>query len=159
MTTTWIIAGDASRARILQVTGRDRLEEIESFVNPGGRLHDRDLATGPHPRFNGHGGVGKPASAPTGGPGNDRDEMQPSVREAAKFSKEIGRYLEQARLQKRYDRLFLVAAPRFLGMLRKELGKEVGKLVQDEIDKDLSWFDARDIDRFLRGAGTAARYP
>ncbi len=43
MTTTWIVAGDSSRARILQVSGRDRLEEIQDFVNPKGRLHERGL--------------------------------------------------------------------------------------------------------------------
>jgi hypothetical protein len=35
----------------------------------------------------------------------------------------------------------------------------VQKLVRDEIDKDLSWFDAREIDRFLQGNGTQAKYP
>lgn len=159
MATTWIVTGDASRARILQVTGQNRLEEIESFVNPKGRMHDRELASGAHPRFDGHGGVGKPGSAPTGGPGSDRQEAGPSEIEAEKFSRELGRYLDQARMKKRFDRLFLVAAPRFLGMIRKELGKEVQKLVRDEIDKDLSWFDAREIDRFLKGNGTAAKYP
>jgi hypothetical protein len=159
MATTWIFTGDASRARILQVTGQNRLEEIESFVNPKGRMHDRDLATGGHPRFDGHGGVGKPGSSPTGGPGNDREEMGASEIEAEKFSKELGRYLDQARMKKRFDRLFLVAPPRFLGMMRKEIGKEVQKLVQDEIDKDLSGFDVREIDRFLKGNGTGVRYP
>jgi len=37
MATTWIVSGDSSRARILQVTGRNRLEEIQDFVNPKGR--------------------------------------------------------------------------------------------------------------------------
>ncbi|HYD58245.1 MAG TPA: host attachment protein [Burkholderiales bacterium] len=159
MPTTWIVTGDAARARILQVTGRNQVEEIESFVNPKGRMHDRDLENGARPRFDGHGGVGKPGSASTGGPGNDREDMGASELEAEKFSRQIGRYLDHARVKKRYDRLFIVAPPRFLGMMRKELGKEVQKLVQDEIDKDLSWFDAREIDRFLKGDGTAARYP
>lgn len=159
MPTTWIVTGDAARARILQVTGRDQLEEIESFINPKGRMHDRELENGPRARFDGHGGVGKPGSAPTGGPGNDREDMHASELEAEKFSREIGRYLDQARTRNRYDRLFLIAPPRFLGMMRKELGKEVQKLVRDEIDKDLSWFDARDIDRFLKGNGTRAKYP
>lgn len=44
-------------------------------------------------------------------------------------------------------------------MVRKELGKELQKLVRDAIDKDLSALDARDIDRFLKGNGTAAKYP
>jgi hypothetical protein len=137
MPTTWIVTGDAARARILQVTGRNRIEEIERFDNPQGRMHDRELSSDGHPRFNGHGGVGKPGSGTTGGPGNDREEMSRAEIEAGKFSKEIGRYLDQARIKNRYDRLYLVAPPRFLGMVRKELGKEVQKLVRDDLDEAL----------------------
>jgi len=73
MTTTWIIAADSSRARILQVTDRDEhLEEIEDLLNPEGRVHDRELVSDAHPRFSGHGGVGKPSAHSTGGPGSDR---------------------------------------------------------------------------------------
>src|SRR5690242_17654041 len=74
MTTTWIIAADSSRARILQVTDRDgHLADIEAFVNPDARRHERDLTTDAEPRFNGHGGVGKPGTSHTSGPGNDRE--------------------------------------------------------------------------------------
>ncbi len=159
MPTTWIVSGDASRARVLQVTGRNELEEIEDFVNPRSRQHNREQLADAHPRFDAHGGAGKPGSAPTGGPGSDREEKSAGEIEAEKFSREIGRFLDQSRMQKRYDRLFLIAPPRFLGLLRKELGKEVQKLVRDEIDKDLSWLDAREIDRFLKGNGTSAKYP
>src|SRR5919109_3535756 len=66
MTTTWIIAADASRARILQVTDRAReLAEVDDLLNPEGRVHDRELISDAHPRFSGHGG---------GGPGSDREE-------------------------------------------------------------------------------------
>jgi protein required for attachment to host cells len=128
MPTTWIVSGDAARARILQVTGRNQLEEVEHFSNPEGRMHDRDLATDGQPRFNGA----------SGGPASDREEMGRAEIEAAKFSKQIGRYLDQARMKNLYDRLYLVAPPRFLGMMRKELGKEVEKLVRDDLDEALS---------------------
>lgn len=112
MPTTWIVSGDSSRARILQVTGRNRLAEIQDFLNPKGRADDRELITDAHPRFSGHGGVGRPGARSTGGP-----------------------------------------------LIRKNLDKEVEKLVGDEIDRDLSWFDAREIDRFLKGDGTPVKYP
>ena len=38
MQTTWIVTADASRARILQVAGRERLVEIAALANPAGRL-------------------------------------------------------------------------------------------------------------------------
>ena len=64
----------------------------------------------------------------------------------------MGRYLDRARIDHTYDQLVLVAPPRFLGALRKELHKEVEKLVADELPKDLSWFNARDLERYFRDA-------
>jgi protein required for attachment to host cells len=141
----------------MQVTGRHRLEEIQDFVNPKGRMNDRELRTDAHARFNGHGGAGKAGSGRTGGPANDREETSPAEIEAENFSREIGRFLDKARTDHRYDRLFLIAPPRFLGMMRKQLGKEVEKLVQEEIDKDLSWFDVREIERYLEGRSEGSR--
>ena len=140
MTTTWIIAADSSRARILQVTDRDeRLDEIDDLLNPEGRVHDRELISDAHPRF--HGG---------GGQASDREEMSATEHATELFAKRVGEYLDKARSAHRYDRLHLVAPPKFLGQLRKELDKEVQKLVAEELPKDLSWLDARDIERHLR---------
>lgn len=145
MPTTWIVAADSSRARILQVMGRERLREVEDLVNPEGRLDDRELTTDAHPRFRG-----------TSGPGSDRQEM-PAVEHAVElFAKRIGERLDKARIEHRYDQLVLVAPPKFLGRLRQELDKEVEKLVADELPKDLSWFNAREIERyFAKDSGQA----
>jgi protein required for attachment to host cells len=157
MTTTWIIAADSSRARILQVTDRaQQLDEIEDLLNPEGRVHDRELLADGHPRFSGHGGVGKPAAHSTGGPGSDREEMSATEHFTELFAKRLSDYLDKARTAHRYDRLHLIAPPKFLGQLRKELGKEVRKLVTDELPKDLSWLNARDIEeRLAHGRGGA----
>jgi protein required for attachment to host cells len=138
--TTWIIAADASRARVLQVADREhKLLEIEDLVNPEARLQDRDLQTDSEPRFNGR----------NGGPGSDRETKGAVEHSVEVFAREIGQYLEKARNQHRFDRLHLVAPPKFLGALRKELGKEVEKLVEQEVPKDLSWFNTRELERYL----------
>jgi len=143
MTTTWIIAADSSRARILQVTDREKaLAEIDDLLNPEGRVDDRQLTTDAHARF--HGGGGGSA------PGSDREETSAAEHATELFAKRVGDYLDKARTAHKYDRLHLVAPPRFLGQLRKELGKEVQKLVTDELPKDLSWLNARDIQRHLK---------
>jgi protein required for attachment to host cells len=145
MATKWIIAADESRARVLQVADRDQLVEIEDLLNPDARLQERELQSDAEPRFNGHGGVGKAGSSPTGGPASDR-ETQGAVEHSAKvFARELGRYLEKARTDHRYDELVLVAPPKFLGALRKELDKEVEKLVTGELPKELSGLNAREI--------------
>ncbi len=146
MATTWIIAADSSRARVLQVADRDqRLLEIEDLLNPEGRVDDRSLTTDAHPRYHG-----------SSGPASDREEPSAAEHATERFAKRLGDYLDKARTEHRYDELVLLAPPKFLGMVRKKLGKEVRKLVADEIPKDLSWIDARDLERYFKGNGGRA---
>ena len=150
MTTKWIIAADSSRARVLQVADPEqRLLEVEDLVNPQARLQDRELQTDAEPRMSGHGGLGKPGVASTSGPGSDREAQGAVEHGVTVFAKQIGRYLEQARVQHRYDELVLIAPPKFLGALRRELDKEVEKLVADELPKDLAGFNTRELERYL----------
>jgi hypothetical protein len=98
MTTTWIVAADSSRARVLQVADREqKLLEVDDLLNPQARLQERDLQTDAEPRFNGHGGVGKAGTAPTGGPASNRETQGAAEHNVKTFAREIGRYLEQAR--------------------------------------------------------------
>ncbi|HYX65780.1 MAG TPA: host attachment protein [Burkholderiales bacterium] len=143
MATTWIVAADASRARILQVMDREqRLSEIEDLYNPAGRLNEREMTSDAEPRFHG-----------SAGPGSDREAKGAVEHEVEMFAKRLGDYLDKARTSHRYDRLHLIAPPKFLGQLRKELDKEVGKLVAEELPKDLSWLDARELERKYFGRG------
>ena len=147
MPTTWIVTADASRARILQVADRERLVEVEDLVNPKGRLHNREINTDAKGRFSG-------PDRPGGHSSGDEDNTVEHYNEL--FAKRVAEYLDKARNDHRYERLVLVAAPKVLGQLRKELDKEVEKLVVDELDKDLSWFNAREIERyFAKGSGRA----
>ena len=158
MQTTWIVAADSSRARILQVVGREhRLVEIQDFLNPKGRMHDRELITDAHPRFSGHGGVGKSGERPTSGPGSDRQETAAVEHETELFAKQIDRYLDKARVKGRFDKLYLVAPPKFLGLLRQNLGKETAKHVAEEIDKDLFWFDVLQLEKYVVPGKTRER--
>jgi len=138
MANTWIVAADSSRARFLQVAGRERLIEVASLLNPEARMDDRDLITDAHPRFRG-----------TGGPGSDREETSAQEHATDLFAKRVGNYLEKARTDHRYDELVLVAPPKFLGMLRRSLDKEVAKRVVDELPKDLSWLNERELERYF----------
>lgn len=131
MTTKWIIAADSSRARVLQVADPEkRLLEVEDLINPQARMQDRELQTDAEP-------------------GSDRETQGVVEHSVTVFARQIGRYLEQARVQHRYDELVLIAPPKFLGALRRELDKEVEKLVADELPKDLVGFNTRELERYL----------
>jgi len=147
MTTTWIVAADSSRARILQVAGRRQLVEVENLMNPEGRLHNREINTDAKGRFAG-------PDRPGGHSSDDEERTVEHYNEL--FAKRVAGYLDKARNDQRYERLILVAAPKILGQLRKELGKEVEKLVVDQLDKDLAWFNAREIEQyFAKGSARA----
>lgn len=147
MATTWIVAADASRARVLQVAGRERLDEVENLLNPEGRLHNREINSDAKGRFAG-------PDRPGGHSSDDEEHTVDHANEV--FAKRVGDYLDKARIEHRFDQLVLVAPPKFLGALRKELDKEVEKLVADELPKDLAWFSERELERyFAKGSGRA----
>ncbi len=144
MQTTWILAADDSRARIFEVHGaRDHLREIEDFANPGGHTTDRNLETDNLGRFAGPGGGAQPAN--TGQP-----DVTPVEHETELFSKQVSDYLDKARVEHRYDKLCLIAYPKFLGLMRRNLSKEVRKMVEDEVPKDISGLEAREIEDYVR---------
>lgn len=125
MATTWIVAADSSRARFLQLAGRERLVELDSLLNPEARMHERELAT----------------------------EAPPQAHATDLFAKRVGDYLDKARNDHRYDKLVLVAPPKFLGTLRRSLDKEVAKRVVGEMPKDLSWLKERELERYFNKRG------
>lgn len=145
MQTTWIVAADSSRARIFEIQGdQDHLREVYDFANPSGRAHNREIESAKHNRF---------FATPEGTHG-EGDTYEPRVdpveHETELFSKEVSHFLDQACSEHRYDRLCLIAYPKFLGLMRQNLSKETRKLVEDEVPKDISWQDTREIEDYVR---------
>jgi protein required for attachment to host cells len=138
MDTTWIVVADSCRARVFE-QGDKHLREIEDMVNPGehasnmrkdgdGKLHGRNE------RIQGH------VIAPPSVPVEHEDDL---------FARSIGQYLDQARTARRYGRLRVIAAPKFLGLMRSNLHKEVQKMVEQELPKDISMFSLHQIEAYL----------
>jgi protein required for attachment to host cells len=140
MQTTWVIAADSSRARIFEAHGAKEFREIEDFLNPAGRERYQDLRTDAKGRFY---GKGERYQGHTADP-----DIDAPVHETELFSKKVTEYLDKGRVEHRYDELFLIAYPKFLGMLRENLSKEAQQLIRDEIPKDISKLDEREIHDF-----------
>lgn len=144
MDTTWIVVADRSRARLFEETRLPRsVQEIADFVNPAGRARHGELTSDAEGRSR---STGLSTRAHSESPGTTAD-----VHEAERFSREFAEYLEHARNEHRYQRLWLIAAPKFLAMLRQSLSREAHKLVEEAIDKDLSRSSLREIDEFVVG--------
>jgi protein required for attachment to host cells len=145
--TTWIIAADASRARILEShPGEPAFREVRDWLNPDGRAKGRDLNADAQGRASdfGRGSPGHGASNSMGPP------TDPAEHEVEKFSRELGGYLDKARTGHLYDHLYLVAPPKFLGLLRRNLSKECERLVVDSIDEDLTRLAPHELQSHLR---------
>ncbi|WP_110707160.1 host attachment family protein [Salinicola sp. CR57] len=126
MDKTFVVAADASRARIFALEARV-LREIETLTHPESRLHTGDLRTG---------GEGSATSGPSQRQtGNDNAT---SEKQAMFFAKEVAGYLRTARTQGKADKFVLIAAPQFLGHLREKLDKPTLDCVVQTLDKDLS---------------------
>lgn len=143
MQTTWIVAADSSRARIFEVHGaQDHLREIEDLVNPAGRLDDKEIRTDSIGRFR---GKGEGQQGHTGAPDVDKVEHATDL-----FSKQVSDYLDRAHHEHRYDKLCLIAFPKFLGLIRQNLSKEVQQVVEDEVPKDISGLKTQEIEDYVK---------
>jgi len=115
----------------------ERLQVVGQLTDPLAHLHDRDFKSDRPGRVFDHaplasGRRGATAHHATGG------ERRPREHEAALFAQKIAAELEQARRNHRFDRLIVMAEPRFLGMLRKALPDSLNSTVIAEVAKDLA---------------------
>jgi protein required for attachment to host cells len=156
MQTTWVIAADSSRARIFEMSERgDKLQEIEDMFNPEGRQHEREIATDQEGRFGQGANAGSSAATPGPGARNNQAnsaEPQQTIREhdIEMFTKQVVRYIDQARNEHRFDKLRVIAAPKMLGLIRQNLSKEAQKMVEEEIPKNIAGLDGHQVEEYLR---------
>ncbi len=104
--------------------------------DPRARLHDRDLVSDRPGRRPDHGPVqpGRRGASPHHGTSGEHDAH---VHEIETFARQLARELESARVAGRFDRLVIMAGPRFLGILRTVLPAAVKATVASEVPKDL----------------------
>jgi protein required for attachment to host cells len=144
MPRTWILVGESTRARLFEIPGAGReMREVQDFINPEGRARNRDLETDAHGRYYGKGERFQ---------GHTTTQSMSAVEhDISLFAKELGDYLDKARAQSRFDSLYIVAAPKFLGLIRGALAKETLKQVTKELSKDLSRSSAKEVEEYVRG--------
>jgi protein required for attachment to host cells len=141
MSKPWIVVANQSEARIYTREKRggplvelDRLEHAIGHSRAGDIQSDR-----PGRAFERVGDV-RHAMQP---------EVDPKEQEARTFAKQVGDYLASAQQQGRFGKLVLVAAPHFLGLLRKELNPATARQVTQEISKNLVQYEAEEIRQHL----------
>lgn len=125
MSDIWVLVADNSRARIFSADKpASPLTEIQDFAHPEARLHESEITT--DSSFIDHENA-------------LRDES------ANRFASSVCSALESGRMQGRFNKLYVVAAPGFLGKIRKTLSSPTRKLVAAEINKNISTQDPGSI--------------
>lgn len=164
MTTTWILVADRAHARVLvpeeagaeslrqhvEFAGRagylapdvqepEPLKEQSDFIHPESQLSQQDTETDRPGRFKEKGSALHSGDA----------EKDFKHQTAEHFARELVDYLEKARQKNQFDRLILIAAPLFLGVLRTTLTAPLRQLVAMELDKDYTKLKPEEIRKHL----------
>jgi protein required for attachment to host cells len=153
MAENWIVVANNAMARIFATAlpaprlkdpetaeAGSRLVELETLEHPEGRLKALSMdADRPGRSFE---SAGMKRHAVT-------REIDPKKQEAIAFARQVAGRLESARLHGEVERILLVAAPAFLGLLRSSLDEETGRLVEREFNLDLAGMTPDEIRKHL----------
>lgn len=138
---TWVVVADKCQAKIYRMLKFPKLEEISHFEHPESGLHNQDLISSKPGR--GFQSVGKSRSS-------YQQETTPKQNEAIKFATEIAHQLNTASNQGKFNQLYLIAAPGFLGLLRQHIHSNIQKLIIGEMAKELTSSTQEEIEHHLR---------
>jgi len=129
MAISWVLAADSSYAKILRADNRvGPLVPIEELEHPESRMKDTELYADEPGRAFDSAGQGRHAM---------ENEVDAKKEESIRFAKSLCEKLRQAANDKSFDKLYILAAPAFLGELRECLDDNVKSLVAGEIAKDV----------------------
>jgi len=149
MDSTWIVTANAGRARIFaQHRGNDPLEEINDMVNAPAREPVRATETDSL----GQRAAGKSrhgSGAPMQGNGYQPHQTPPQHQEEL-FARDVAHFLIHAHDEGRFKELCVVAAPEFLGVLRREMKDKLERAIKLEIDKDYTRESPDDLKRHVQ---------
>ncbi len=132
MATTWILVAHDAGARIFDNQGPGKgIHLVEEIDHPEGRARAGELESDrPGRSF-------RKNSADPRRAAMSRSEG-PHERVVASFARDLADRLRQGRVAGTYERLVLVAPPKFLGSLRAALDDPTAACVVGSLDKDLA---------------------
>ncbi|MFT4937694.1 MAG: protein required for attachment to host cells [Paraglaciecola sp.] len=136
-----VVVADSVCPRIFTSdSARSPLTEVETLLNPQGRLHERDMTSDLPGRSSCH----------DGSAGYTFDSRAtPKKHQLAGFARVVGSYINAVRTANNISSLVLIAEPPFLGELRIHLSNESTDKVIFELNKNLTKQSPEGIFRHL----------
>ncbi len=139
-TSTWVVVADACHAKIYRMTKFPKIEDVCAFEHPESRMHNKALVgVKPGRGFQRGGGIRY----------SYQSELEPKQIETNKFAIYLAEFLNKSRENGEFRRLYLIAGPTFLGLLRKHLNPQLRRMVVHEVNKELTSFDGNVIEHYL----------
>jgi protein required for attachment to host cells len=141
MTTTRVLVAHDAGARIFENKGPGKgLIQLASFEFEDGRRHNGELNSDKSGRSGDRGGLG----------GHSFEPQQDARTHAIEhFARELAHDLGHAFRKGAFDKLVLVAPPRFLGILRSCLDPQLERVIRGTVSKDLPRADPRELAKHL----------
>jgi protein required for attachment to host cells len=126
---TLVVVADSGRARFYALENKGKpMVELADYIHTEARMRANELISDRQGRTFDSKGSARHA----------KESHRPiKVQQATKFAHQVSAYIDAEQKKNKFSNLLLVAAPGFLGILRKALSRETSKLVTREIDKDL----------------------
>ncbi len=136
----WVVVANGSRARILEAQKSHKLLiELEALDHPQTRVHGHDLVSDrPGREF-----------SSTGSRRSAMETLDPQKNEAQHFAAQLSKHLDHAHRCQLFEKLYLIASPAFLGLMRNDLEEKTQKAIVQSIDKDLTEKNAEEIREYL----------
>ena len=142
MTTTWILSANRSNASLFESDWPGKsMRRLQDISHPKGRLQNKDINTDKPGRSFDSMGQGRHSM------GSDQD---PIDHVAQQYASELAELLNKGRLTNAYEKLVLIAEPKFLGILRAALDKNTALLVVQSINKELLDVKEEDLEKYLQ---------
>ncbi len=132
-----VVVADERRATFFDVARPSSLREAGAVENPVAGLKDTDLETDRAGRRFGGAQGGNGRNATQGhhhGVDGERSTLQHDL---TLFAKEVGRRVDADRVNHKFDKLVIVAAPKMLGLIRQAISPPLQSMIAGEVAKDL----------------------
>ena len=142
MTTTWILSANRSSASLFESDWPgNSMRRIQDIPHPQGRMQNKDIDTDKPGRVFDSFGEGRHSTSP---------KQEPTEHIAQQFAFDLAELLNKGRLTNAYDKLVLIAEPKFLGILRAALDKNTASLVVQSVNKELLDVKEEDLAEYLQ---------
>jgi protein required for attachment to host cells len=140
---TWVLVANGSQAKLYRVVKFPKIEELTTFAHLESRLHNKDLVSNRPGQGSDRVGFASHSYEPP----SDPHEL-----ELEKFAKDLGRSLSGSCQKGEFSRLYVMASPSFLGLLRPHLDQKTKTCIVAEVPKDMIEHTIKEIEDHLVNA-------